>query len=41
MVRYIIDKDVKTLEDLKGFDYMDYRFSEEHTEKENEPVFVR
>lgn len=41
MVRYIIDKDVKTLDDLKGFDYMDYRFSEEHTEKENEPVFIR
>jgi len=41
MVRFIIDKDVKTLEELKGFDYMDYRFSEEHTEKENEPVFIR
>ena len=41
MVRYIIDKDVNTMEDLKSFDYMDYRFSEEHTEKENEPVFIR
>jgi len=41
MVRYIIDKDLNTLEELKGFDYMDYRFSEEHTEKENEPVFIR
>ncbi|TDN82752.1 hypothetical protein DET49_12316 [Salegentibacter sp. 24] len=41
MVRYIIDKDVKTLEDLRGFDYMDYRFSQEHTKKENEPVFIR
>lgn len=41
MVRYIIDKDVHNLEELKGFDYMDYRFSEEHTEKENEPVFIR
>ena len=41
MVRYIIDKDVNTLEELKGFDYMDYRFSEEHTEKENKPVFIR
>ncbi|PRX49637.1 peroxide stress protein YaaA [Salegentibacter salegens] len=41
MVRYIIDKDVKTIEDLKSFDYMDYRYSEEHTEKENEPVFIR
>jgi len=41
MVRYIIDKDVKTLEDLKGFDYDDYIFSESHTSKKNEPVFVR
>jgi len=41
MVRYIVDKDVKTLEDLKGFDYDDYIFSESHTSKKNEPVFVR
>ncbi len=41
MVRYIVDKDVKTLEDLKGFDYDGYIFSESHTSKKNEPVFVR
>lgn len=41
MVRYIIDKDCKTLDDVKGFDYDDYRFSEEHTENENEPTFIR
>ncbi|MFD1096668.1 peroxide stress protein YaaA [Salegentibacter chungangensis] len=41
MVRYIIDKDAKTLEDVKGFDYDGYRFSEEHTKKKNEPVFIR
>lgn len=41
MTRYIIDKEATSLEDLKGFDYMDYRFSEEYTEKENEPVFIR
>ena len=41
MVRYIIDNDCKTLEDVKGFDYDDYRFSEEHTENENEPTFIR
>ncbi|MDC6361178.1 MULTISPECIES: peroxide stress protein YaaA [Flavobacteriaceae] len=41
MVRYIIDSDAKTLEDLKGFDYDGYTFSAEHTLKENEPVFVR
>ena len=41
MVRYIIDKDCETLDDVKGFDYDGYRFSEEHTEKENEPTFIR
>lgn len=41
MVRYILDKDVKDLEDLKGFDYDGYMFSESHTLKKNEPVFVR
>ena len=41
MVRYIIDNDCKTLEDIKGFDYDDYRFSEEHTKNENEPTFIR
>ncbi|MDT0646098.1 peroxide stress protein YaaA [Zunongwangia sp. F260] len=41
MVRYIIDKDAQSLDDIKGYDYDNYRFSEEHTEKENEPVFIR
>ncbi|MDT7827847.1 peroxide stress protein YaaA [Pricia sp. S334] len=41
MVRYIVDKDVKNINDLKGFDYDDYMFSESHTSKKNEPVFVR
>lgn len=41
MVRYILDHDVKTLEGIKGFNYEDYNFSEEYTEKENEPVFIR
>lgn len=41
MVRYIIDKDCKTLNDIKGFDYDGYRFSEEHTGNENEPTFIR
>ncbi|WP_373516411.1 peroxide stress protein YaaA [Pricia sp.] len=41
MVRYILDNDVNTLEDLKGFDYDDYIFSESHTSKKNEPVFIR
>ncbi len=41
MVRYILDTNAKTLEDIKGFDYDGYGYSEEFTEKENEPVFVR
>lgn len=41
MVRYIIDSDAKTLEDLKGFNMDDYMFSKEHTLKANQPVFIR
>lgn len=41
MVRYILDHDITDLDGIKGFDYEDYRFSEEHTEKEHEPVFIR
>lgn len=41
MTRYIIDKNIENAEDLLGFDYMEYRFSEKYTEKEDEPVFVR
>lgn len=41
MVRYIIDTKAETLDDLKGFNWEGYRFSEEFTKKEHEPVFVR
>ncbi|MFK7814342.1 MAG: peroxide stress protein YaaA [Maribacter sp.] len=41
MVRYIIDSDAKTLEDIKGFNLDDYLFSNEHTLKANQPVFIR
>ncbi len=41
MVRYIIDSNAKTLDDIKGFDLDDYMFSNEHTLKENQPVFIR
>ncbi|MGO3183692.1 MAG: peroxide stress protein YaaA [Aequorivita sp.] len=41
MTRFAIDNNVKTLDELKGFDYDNYGFSEEYTEKENEPVFIR
>ena len=41
MVRYILDSNAKTLDDIKGFSMDDYEFSQEHTLKENEPVFIR
>lgn len=41
MVRYIIDQDVKTIEDLKGFDYEGYAFAENESEGSNELVFTR
>ncbi len=41
MVRYIIDTGAETIEDLKGFNYEGYSFSEEHTVKSDELVFVR
>ena len=41
MVRYILDTDAETLDDLRGFNYDDYLYSPEHTLKENQPVFVR
>ncbi|WP_029038427.1 peroxide stress protein YaaA [Salinimicrobium xinjiangense] len=41
MVRYIIDTEAKTLEDLKGFDYDGYRYAAEESKKKNELVFTR
>ena len=41
MVRYIIDTNAETIEDLKGFNYDGYSFSEQHSTKPNELVFVR
>lgn len=41
MVRYILDHNIDSLEGVKGFDYEGYHYSEEHTQKESEPVFIR
>jgi len=42
MVRYIIDTDAKSIEDLKGFNYEGYSFSEEYSNLDkNELVFIR
>jgi len=41
MVRYILDTGAETFDDIKNFDYDGYLYSEEHTVKKNEPVFIR
>lgn len=41
MTRFAIDNNVKSLDELKAFDCDGYGFSEEYTEKQNEPVFIR
>ncbi len=41
MARYIMENEVKTLDKLKQFDSVGYYFSDEMTNKENEPVFIR
>lgn len=40
MTRYIIDTDAKTLDDIKGFNYENYRYDEQLS-KENHLVFTR
>ncbi len=40
MARYILETNAKTLDDLKGFNYEGYGFSEEFS-SENELVFIR
>ena len=41
MVRYIIDNDIEDYKSLLGFNYGGYAHSEEYTELESEPVFIR
>lgn len=41
MARYILDKNIKSFEELKGFDSEGYRFSEKETKTKDEPVFIR
>ena len=41
MVRYIVENNVQTLEDLKRFNQDDYIYSKEHTLRPEEPVFIR
>ncbi len=41
MARFLVENKAETKDAIKAFDAMDYRYSEEYTTKENEPVFVR
>ena len=41
MVRYILDSKATTLEDIRAFSEDGYQFSQEHTLKEHQPVFIR
>lgn len=41
MVRYLIENEINSIEDIKGFNYEGYHFSQVHTLTPNEPVFVR
>ena len=41
MARFIIVKEVNSIEGLKGFDYDNYRFSESESKKKNELIFIR
>lgn len=41
MSRFAIDNNIKSLDDVKAFDRDGYLYSEEFTEKELEPVFIR
>lgn len=41
MVRYILDNDLKNINDLKGFNYAGYTYNEAESEKVQELVFVR
>lgn len=41
MARYLVENKVDSREGIQGFAIDDYKFSEQETSKENEPVFVR
>lgn len=41
MARFALDHTIKSADHLKAFDYDGYAYSEQYTEKESEPVFIR
>ena len=41
MARFIVEHKVSDKDQLESFNYADYTFSKEHTEKAEEPIFIR
>ena len=41
MARYVIDNEAKNLSDIQSFTTDGYQYSEEHTQKASQPVFIR
>lgn len=41
MVKYIIEQNAKTIDDIKNFNYMNYKFSEKESTNRLTPTFVR
>ncbi len=41
MTRFLIENEIDSLDDLKAFSEMDYKFSEKETSNPHEPVFTR
>jgi len=41
MARFLVEQDATTLKDILAFQEDDYRYSQEETINENEPVFIR
>jgi cytoplasmic iron level regulating protein YaaA (DUF328/UPF0246 family) len=41
MARFLVENDAETMDDLKQFAGMDYKYSEQETKNVSEPVFIR
>lgn len=41
MARYLVQENIQSVEDIKGFDYQGYKYSDNATKKASEPVFLR
>ena len=41
MTRFILDNDINSSDDLKGFDYGGYSYSQQESQDSKELVFIR